>query len=165
MKSRSICWAHVFPWKECIWKKCYMQCGVWNQMKIWSSHLLFIWTAFFTLCDGWRSNSQQILFDVAHVDDTRSKKNPSQHIGAVLFPDASTTCVLGHRTQCKENNYYRNISEGIRLITYRIRIRRAKRNKYEKDRFGWNCFIPCGCWNDRKFKCWTKTKPKRAGIP
>ena len=23
-----------------IWKKCYMQCGVWNQMKIWSSHLL-----------------------------------------------------------------------------------------------------------------------------
>ena len=23
-----------------IWKKCCMQCGVWNQMKIWSSHLL-----------------------------------------------------------------------------------------------------------------------------
>ena len=22
------------------WKKCYMKCGVWNQMKIWSSHLL-----------------------------------------------------------------------------------------------------------------------------
>ena len=21
------------------WKKCYMKCGVWNQMKIWSSHL------------------------------------------------------------------------------------------------------------------------------
>lgn len=27
-------------------------------------------------------------------------------------------------------------SEGIRLITSRVRIRRAKRNKYEKDRFG-----------------------------
>ena len=35
VESRSICWAHVFPWKEC-----YMKCGVWNQMKIWSSHLL-----------------------------------------------------------------------------------------------------------------------------
>ena len=23
-----------------IWKKCYVQCGVWNQIKIWSSHLL-----------------------------------------------------------------------------------------------------------------------------
>ena len=23
-----------------LWKKCYMKCGVWNQMKIWSSHLL-----------------------------------------------------------------------------------------------------------------------------
>ena len=22
------------------WKKCYMKCGVWNQLKIWSSHLL-----------------------------------------------------------------------------------------------------------------------------
>ena len=26
--------------RKVIWKKCYMQCGVWNQMKIWSSHLL-----------------------------------------------------------------------------------------------------------------------------
>ena len=26
--------------RNVIWKKCYMQCGVWNQMKIWSSHLL-----------------------------------------------------------------------------------------------------------------------------
>ena len=26
--------------KECHMKECYMQCGVWNQMKIWSSHLL-----------------------------------------------------------------------------------------------------------------------------
>ena len=25
---------------KCFWKKCYIQCGVWNQMKIWSSHLL-----------------------------------------------------------------------------------------------------------------------------
>ena len=40
VESRSICWVHVFPWKDCIWKECYMQCGVWNQMKIWSSHLL-----------------------------------------------------------------------------------------------------------------------------
>ena len=40
VESRSICWAHVFPWKECHMKECYMQCGVWNQMKIWSSHLL-----------------------------------------------------------------------------------------------------------------------------
>ena len=23
-----------------VWKKCYMKCGVWNQLKIWSSHLL-----------------------------------------------------------------------------------------------------------------------------
>ena len=34
-ESRSICWCHVFPWKECC-----MKCGVWNQMKIWFSHLL-----------------------------------------------------------------------------------------------------------------------------
>ena len=40
VESRSICWAHVFPWKECHMKECYMQCGVWIQMKIWSSHLL-----------------------------------------------------------------------------------------------------------------------------
>ena len=40
VESRSICWAHVFPWKECHMEECYMQCGVWNQMKIWSSHLL-----------------------------------------------------------------------------------------------------------------------------
>ena len=26
--------------RNIIWKKCYMQCGVWNRMKIWSSHLL-----------------------------------------------------------------------------------------------------------------------------
>ena len=26
--------------RKVIWKKCYMQCGVWNLMKIWSSHLL-----------------------------------------------------------------------------------------------------------------------------
>ena len=26
--------------RNVIWKNCYMQCGVWNQMKIWSSHLL-----------------------------------------------------------------------------------------------------------------------------
>ena len=26
--------------RNVIWKKCYMQCGVWNQMKIRSSHLL-----------------------------------------------------------------------------------------------------------------------------
>ena len=26
--------------RNVIWKSCYMQCGVWNQMKIWSSHLL-----------------------------------------------------------------------------------------------------------------------------
>ena len=26
--------------RNVIWKKCYMQCGVCNQMKIWSSHLL-----------------------------------------------------------------------------------------------------------------------------
>ena len=29
-----VCWLTV------LWKKCYMQCGVWNKMKIWSSHLL-----------------------------------------------------------------------------------------------------------------------------
>ena len=23
-----------------MWKKCYVKCGVWNQMRIWSSHLL-----------------------------------------------------------------------------------------------------------------------------
>ena len=26
--------------RNVIWKRCYMQCGVWNQVKIWSSHLL-----------------------------------------------------------------------------------------------------------------------------
>ena len=26
--------------RNIVWKKCYMKCGVWNQMKIWSSHLL-----------------------------------------------------------------------------------------------------------------------------
>ena len=26
--------------RNVIWKECYMQCGVWNKMKIWSSHLL-----------------------------------------------------------------------------------------------------------------------------
>ena len=26
--------------RDVVWKKCYMKCGVWNQMKIWSSHLL-----------------------------------------------------------------------------------------------------------------------------
>ena len=26
--------------KYTVWKKCYMKCGVWNQLKIWSSHLL-----------------------------------------------------------------------------------------------------------------------------
>ena len=25
--------------RNVVWKKCYMKCGVWNQMKIWSSHL------------------------------------------------------------------------------------------------------------------------------
>ena len=30
-----------FPLKRnVVWKKCDMKCGVWNQMKIWSSHLL-----------------------------------------------------------------------------------------------------------------------------
>ena len=40
--------AHVFtanhitylPTATLSWKKCYMKCGVWNQLKIWSSHLL-----------------------------------------------------------------------------------------------------------------------------
>ena len=26
--------------RNVVWKICYMKCGVWNQMKIWSSHLL-----------------------------------------------------------------------------------------------------------------------------
>ena len=26
--------------RNVVWKKCHMKCGVWNQMKIWSSHLL-----------------------------------------------------------------------------------------------------------------------------
>ena len=26
--------------RNVVWKKCYMKCGVWNQLKIWSSHLL-----------------------------------------------------------------------------------------------------------------------------
>ena len=26
--------------RNVVWKKCYMKCRVWNQMKIWSSHLL-----------------------------------------------------------------------------------------------------------------------------
>ena len=26
--------------RNVVWKKCYMKCGVWNEMKIWSSHLL-----------------------------------------------------------------------------------------------------------------------------
>ena len=26
--------------RNVVWKKCDMKCGVWNQMKIWSSHLL-----------------------------------------------------------------------------------------------------------------------------
>ena len=26
--------------RNVVWKKCYVKCGVWNQMKIWSSHLL-----------------------------------------------------------------------------------------------------------------------------
>ena len=26
--------------RNVVWKMCYMKCGVWNQMKIWSSHLL-----------------------------------------------------------------------------------------------------------------------------
>ena len=26
--------------RNVVWNKCYMKCGVWNQMKIWSSHLL-----------------------------------------------------------------------------------------------------------------------------
>ena len=26
--------------RNIVWKKCYMKCRVWNQMKIWSSHLL-----------------------------------------------------------------------------------------------------------------------------
>ena len=24
--------------RNVVWKKCYMKCGVWNQMKMWSSH-------------------------------------------------------------------------------------------------------------------------------
>ena len=39
VESRSICWAHVFPWKECHMKECYMQCGVWNQMRY--DHITF----------------------------------------------------------------------------------------------------------------------------
>ena len=26
--------------RNVVWKKCYMKCGIWNQVKIWSSHLL-----------------------------------------------------------------------------------------------------------------------------
>ena len=26
--------------RNVVWKKCYMKCGVWNQLKTWSSHLL-----------------------------------------------------------------------------------------------------------------------------
>ena len=26
--------------RNIIWKRCYVKCGVWNQMEIWSSHLL-----------------------------------------------------------------------------------------------------------------------------
>ena len=90
------------------------------------------------LCDGWRSNPQQILVDVAHVDDPRSKKNPLNIFEEFysLTQALLVYCVLGHRNQCKKNNYCSNISEGIRLITSRIRIRRANCNKYEKDRVG-----------------------------
>ena len=32
---------HMFSHeRNVVWKKCYMKCGVWNQMKILSSHLL-----------------------------------------------------------------------------------------------------------------------------
>ena len=36
MRTTILLWLGKFI----IWKKCYMHCGVWNQMKIWSSHLL-----------------------------------------------------------------------------------------------------------------------------
>jgi len=26
--------------RNVVWQKCYMKCGIWNQVKIWSSHLL-----------------------------------------------------------------------------------------------------------------------------
>ena len=32
--------AHYGELENREWKKCYMKCGVWNQMKIWSLHLL-----------------------------------------------------------------------------------------------------------------------------
>lgn len=75
-------------------------------------------------------------------------------------------CVLGHRTQRKENNCCSKVSEDIRPISPCTRIRQVKCNRYEKDHAGWtNCFILHGSWNGRKFKSWTKTKPKRTAFP
>ena len=37
-KDESVC--EMSKHKNYLWKKCYMKCGVWNQMKIWSLHLL-----------------------------------------------------------------------------------------------------------------------------
>ena len=37
-KDENVC--EMSKHKNYLWKKCYMKCGVWNQMKIWPSHLL-----------------------------------------------------------------------------------------------------------------------------
>ena len=36
--------------RNVVWKKCYMKCSVWNQMNIWSSHLLDNWTSARIIC-------------------------------------------------------------------------------------------------------------------
>ena len=38
VESRSICWAHVFPWKECSVKEVLYEVRCLNQLKTWSSH-------------------------------------------------------------------------------------------------------------------------------
>ena len=93
------------------------------------------------LGDSWRSNLQQSLFDVtvAQVDDLRSEKKKPLDILEQFYSLTQALlvyCVLGHRTQRKENNYCSKVSEDIRPISSCTRIRRVKCNRYEKDHAG-----------------------------
>ena len=40
LRAGQFVWLMFSRERNVVWKKCYMKCGVWNQMKIWSSHLL-----------------------------------------------------------------------------------------------------------------------------
>ena len=128
--------------RNVVWKKCYMKCGVWNQLKIWSSHLLDnLSNCLMNLKNSGDSTMLPIQW-VLHHQFTNSTSTPStskEVEGENVNPEATT-----HATTNTHTNITNTQNDGGPVSTRaqytKPRLPKLTLFKFKGDVTKWNSF-------------------------